>query len=824
MTTSDKRRPETVGLHSWGRRLGFILLGTALALLLIAAVEGVLRCFQVGHPTTLFLRTELPDGPVEYLTNPFATLPYFPPGLKRAPLPERFPALKSPGTYRVFVIGESAAMGEHLSDFSFSRMLEELLGARYPGLRVEVINTGITAINSWVFRSFAVEVLRYEPDLLVVYAGNNEIIGPYGPGTTFTAVRGRAWITLRLMAARLRLTQVLNGATRRLATLGRRDAHPPAWAGMEMLLSHPLPAGDPRVAAATGNFEANLRGMVEAAQARAVPVILCTLPVNLKDCAPFQSSLSPTLSSGQTEDWNRRYARGLECLERKQTAEARAAFEQAARIDATHAELLFRLAGCHAAAGEGDQAKRFFRAARDHDTLRFRITSDLNAAVVRCAAQGTRGLVGLADIEAAFAAAAPGGVTGSDLIYDHVHLTTAGHYRAALALLNTLAERHWVEARLPGVRDSGLTLAEPDCLRRLAYTPWDERFNLEYVIPMMSRPPFTGQFNHAQQLVALRARYTDGLRLCTPASLTNTVAVYREAIALHPDSERPMLRLANILITAGRLDEASPWIREAGRLNPDNLDVRRTRGLLSLQQGRYEAAADDYSAVLATYPNDVSTLVNLGVTELRRGLRESAVARFRQALEFHPGYAQAYFNMGNAYVAAGEPGHALEAYEAAVASDPLYLKALNNMGGIHYHAGQFAKAADCYERILRIDPAEPDALFNLGNARFQEGRIDEAVASYRSVLALNPRFPKANNNLGMALLEKQRPTEAVACFRAELAINARSSDAHCNLGAALEALGQREEAGREYRAALAIDPSRADAQAALAGLRDRAGP
>ena len=43
-----------------------------------------------------------------------------------------------------------------------------------------------TALSLGVARLIARDCAEYEPDLLVVYMANNEVIGPYGPGTSLT--------------------------------------------------------------------------------------------------------------------------------------------------------------------------------------------------------------------------------------------------------------------------------------------------------------------------------------------------------------------------------------------------------------------------------------------------------------------------------------------------------------------------------------------------------------------------------------------------------------------------------------------------------------
>ena len=74
-------------------------------------------------------------------------------------------------------------MGMPNPAFSFGRILEVMLHERYPGCRFEVVNTSMTAINSHAILEIARDCSSQGGDLFVIYMGNNEVVGPYGPGT-----------------------------------------------------------------------------------------------------------------------------------------------------------------------------------------------------------------------------------------------------------------------------------------------------------------------------------------------------------------------------------------------------------------------------------------------------------------------------------------------------------------------------------------------------------------------------------------------------------------------------------------------------------------
>jgi lysophospholipase L1-like esterase len=116
---------------------------------------------------------------------------------------------KPPGTWRAFVLGESSAHASYYPvEDGFAALLEHSLRAENPGQRVEVINSGVGAALSDEIAHHAFEALDYDPDLLILYLGNNDM-------THFVAMAGfRAHspssIALRYALDRSRVVRVLS--------------------------------------------------------------------------------------------------------------------------------------------------------------------------------------------------------------------------------------------------------------------------------------------------------------------------------------------------------------------------------------------------------------------------------------------------------------------------------------------------------------------------------------------------------------------------------------------------------------------------------------
>jgi hypothetical protein len=360
----------------WIFRITALVLGPVGCLLV---TEAGTRMVGYGTPSGFSIRRQLGDE-TRALSNPPFAKKYFGPELCRACVPFNLPIEKPRSVYRIFVLGGSAARGFPQPAFGLSRLLEKMLnhsGLADDGPRVEVINTAITAINSHVVRDIARDCSRLEPDLFVVYLGNNEVVGPFGPGTVFRPLAGnRNAIHASLAVRSTRSGQLASDILRRAArTCGGRTEQ---WGSMEMFLNHQVPVDDPRLEVMYRHFEANLSDICRAGQRAGAPVVLCTVGVNEKDCAPFASHHRLDVPSAELAEWTRHFEEGRELQETGHWALAAESFRLASKIDAKFAELNYRLGECYWQLEKYPAARLCLALARENDSLRFRADDRIN--------------------------------------------------------------------------------------------------------------------------------------------------------------------------------------------------------------------------------------------------------------------------------------------------------------------------------------------------------------------------------------------------------------------------------------------------------------
>lgn len=417
------------------------LLALGLGVLLVLALEGVLRLFPGLAPPPFVLELAAEGERALWTVNPAYPGRFFtgalgaqvaPGGMRMTPHP--FVEPRPPSAFRVVFAGESTVQGyPHPRRLSAGAYLQAMLQDTWPERQVEVFNAGITAVSSFAVARTVEDAAQLRPDLVVVYTGHNELYGVYG-AASLKQGGGSVWtkgIYYELMQARL--TRLLG------AGLARLGSAPPARASLLQVMAQAgtLAAEDPRRQRASRTLQENLAQIARFCRQARIPLVLCTLASNETGFAPAPAP--PPLVEPQLGEWTRRVDEAGALVAgtpgSEQIRQALGLLDEAAALHAEDARLQFERGRCLELLGEGAQARVAFAQARDQDPRPWRAPSSYNPLIRQVAqAEGA----GLADVEAAFAQASPEAGVGWELMADHLHPSASGQVLLARTIASAL--------------------------------------------------------------------------------------------------------------------------------------------------------------------------------------------------------------------------------------------------------------------------------------------------------------------------------------------------------------------------------------------------
>ena len=781
-----------------------------LPIVFLLVLELLLRLLGYGYSPHFFLPAKV-NGANVFIENQKFSRRYFPPALARTPQPALFAAKKPANTVRVFVFGESAAMGDPEPSFGFSRILEILLQDQYPAVRVEIINVAVTAINSHVVRQIARDCASKDGDIWIIYMGNNEVVGPYGAGTVFgSQTPSLSFIRASIALKATRIGQLLDSLRQRLS----KSQTPPSWEGMEMFLKQRVRQSDPRMAKVYSHFDANLQDIVNIGRRAGARIVLSTVPTNLKDCPPFASERGVRLTPAHQKEWDEAYRNGAELKEKGSFGAALEQYQKCLKLDDHYADSHYQTARCLAGLGRAEEARRQYILACDLDTLRFRADTRINEIIRAAGARYSGSGFALLGAMEVFAEASPQKLVGQELFLEHVHLNFHGNYLLARATAEQAERMLNDQSRVTPTRVKSV-LSESECAERLALTDWDWLQIVEEMIRRLEQPPFTQQLDHKEMLAQWKQQREKLQSANKPEALDRAIAIYKRALELRSADWVLHENFAKLLQSTGDPTGAEKQWRAVIDLMPHSEQALYSLGNVLDAQGKSAEALTWFHRALEHQPNSYEARNGLGLALSNQGKTEDAIANYRAALRDKPDFAGARINLGQALAELGRQDEAIAEYRAALRADSNSVAGHINLGKALAKKGLSVEAQSEYEAALRLNPNDAIAHYNFGNLLAGRDQ-DESVRQLEEAVRVDPRFAEARFNLGLAYAARNRTVDALAQFQEVVRLRPQFAPGHLNLGVALAKTGRYPEAISQFEETLRLEPSNTDAKRFLA--------
>ncbi len=216
-------------------KIYFRIMAILLSLSLFIFLEIILRLFSVGTDLHLFVEHKSEKYSDYYIVNPYVGEKYFTRLEATSGTNDIFLKKKPKNGFRIFLMGSSTLYGfPYGKNLMASRILQKRLQDSYPDKTIEVINTAITAINTITLKDYIGQILKYEPDAILFYAGHNEFYGAFGVGSNETMSKNSflRWLHFKLL--NLRIYQLLRSAVTGISNKIAENSNTPETKGTLM--------------------------------------------------------------------------------------------------------------------------------------------------------------------------------------------------------------------------------------------------------------------------------------------------------------------------------------------------------------------------------------------------------------------------------------------------------------------------------------------------------------------------------------------------------------------------------------------------------------
>jgi len=679
-----------------------------------------------------------------------------------APAKDIFLKKKPQDVFRIFVMGSSDVVGfPYDNNLMFSRILNERLRDAYPDKKIEIVNTAITAINSFTLADFMPQILNEKPDAILFYAGHNEFYGAFGVGSNEAVFHSPVLIRIHLTLMNFRIYQLTINTVNRITGLFNHVDPSKGKRGTLMskiVKNADIVYGSKMYKEGINNYEQNLDKMLGWAKQNKVEVFISDLASNLRDIQPFKS-----VSSG-----------GLKGAEEYYNA-ARKFEEQ----------------------GDIQKAKENYILARDYDCVRFRASSDINSIIKKLAEKYQDHFVPTLDL---FNSNSPNGIVGDNLMTEHLHPNIPGAFLLSESFYKEITKSKLIasEVNLPTeksfknfMKDYGYT--------KLDYLIGKHRItNLKYHWPFVDETKNYTDYRQIYKPIGM----VDSLAFTVMAKQSITLTQAHEQLAKSYEKNGDFLnafkeynslteicpywsiyfrKAADCLLKMNDLPRALHFFERSTENNNDSFYAHYRAGEICMIKNDQEAALLHFqkAQLYADAPEKQKTLVKIyqTLTYLNRAEEgKDIVAYFRklnpnqsipvpQRTYSYPTYipltiknnvdeAQLFIDRKNPDKAIESLLNSLEIEETAVVSRML--------GELYLKKGASEKSLEFLAKAYSEFKFEPQFLHYFIIANLSNRHLDEAKSALELMKQIDPNYPAITKLTGY--ISNYKPTNSIVDF------------------------------------------------------------
>lgn len=284
--------------------------------------------------------------------------------------------------------------------------------------------------------------------------------------------------------------------------------------------------------------------------------------------------------------------------------------------------------------------------------------------------------------------------------------------------------------------------------------------------------------------------------------VASAIDAFNRAMVLAPNDARPYIKLGDVHVAIGKINQGIDYYEQAIRKDPDNKDAQT-------------ALINGWLAAIRIAPYLANNHVGLGTAYQLRGDFMQAERSFRRALEIDPNSLLAQKGLGS-----------LQEDRVRTQVNLFLDRAV-----AFQKQGDFDQSLSNYIKALNLEPTNPDIHYNIGTAFQAKGDLERANKAYLKAIELNPNHQEAK--LAIASLHAEEKENQVAAAFAQavklqqagnyveaikiynrIAVDKPSDDSlFYNLAVAYQATGDLDKSMENYKKAHAIKPDKAYSEA-----------
>ncbi len=213
---------------------------------------------------------------------------------------------------------------------------------------------------------------------------------------------------------------------------------------------------------------------------------------------------------------------------------------------------------------------------------------------------------------------------------------------------------------------------------------------------------------------------------------------------------------ASLLLAVGRVDEASPDLERALKLNPNYSDALALQAIIAIVQNDKEKALSLAQKAVAADAKSAVALTALSYAQQANFDLEGARTSLQQAVLADPNNALAWARLAEIHLSFGDLDDALAAAQKAVALNPNLSRTQMVLGFAYLTRVNTVESKKAFEKAIEFDQADALSRLGLGLARIREGDLADGGKELEIAASLDANNSIVRSYLGKVYYEDKR--------------------------------------------------------------------
>ena len=231
-----------------------------------------------------------------------------------------------------------------------------------------------------------------------------------------------------------------------------------------------------------------------------------------------------------------------------------------------------------------------------------------------------------------------------------------------------------------------------------------------------------------------------------------------EGAAVKEDMNDPryLAHHASLLLSVGRVDEASADLEKAISLNSNYSDAYALQSIIAVVRNEKQKALDLANKAVQTGPKSATALIALSYAQQASFNLEGARASLEQAVKVAPENALAWARLAEVWSSFGYLDKSLAAAQKAVQLSPDLERTETVLGFAYLTEVKITESKATFDKAIALDQAAPLPRLGLGLAKIRDGDLKAGGREIEIAASLDPNNSLIRSYLGKVYYEEKR--------------------------------------------------------------------